>query len=419
MLNNGCEYAVVEASSHGLSKKTNRLGNILFDAVAMMNVTHEHLEFHGTHEQYKSDKANLFRALDTHAHVKNIINAASSSNKSLELGSIIETVPAFGVVNLEDPSANYFISSTKHKVFGFTTHGEAGASLQGIENQNTSKDQEQLDSNQTINSHIQAVWKGTNISSDTRGVNFTFSGPDTVTQSKINITQPNLRINLPGTFNVYNTMAAILLVAGMLQIPTKTVISCLEDLRPVKGRMTLIDQGQPFEVLVDYAHTPSSFRTIFPPLRKQLIKKNTINESGRLMCLFGSGGERDVKKRPEQGKIAAQYCDIVFLCDEDPRKEDPIKVIEDIAAGCETNETIELRKNTIIGSDAIVRDKSLFLITDRPTAIRKMFSIAKKGDIVLLLGKAHENSIIYKDYAMPYDEITEVKKALEEMGYKK
>jgi len=411
MLNNGCEYAVVEASSHGLSKKTNRLGNVLFDAVAMMNVTHEHLEFHGTHEQYKSDKANLFRALDTHAHVKNIVNATFSSNKSLEIGAVVETIPSFGIVNLEDPSAAYFVQSTKHPVYGFTTNGEAGASSKGIENQNTGNKQES--SNSAISTDIQAVWQGSKILSDSHGVNFSFSGPDTVTQSKKNILQPNLRINLPGTFNVYNTMAAIVLVAGIMQISTKTVTAHLEKLVPVKGRMTLINQGQPFEVLVDYAHTPSSFRTIFPPLRKQLTT------GARLMCLFGSGGERDVKKRPEQGKIAAQYCDIVFLCDEDPRKEKPIDIIEDIAVGCEDSKTADLRKQTITDSNKIERNKTLFLIPDRPSAIRKMFSIAKKGDIVLLLGKAHENSIIYNDFAMSYDEIKEAQKALEEMGYKK
>jgi UDP-N-acetylmuramoyl-L-alanyl-D-glutamate--2,6-diaminopimelate ligase len=412
MLKNGCECAVIEASSHGLSKKTNRLGNVLFDAVAMMNVTHEHLEFHGTHEQYKSDKANLFRALDTHNHIKTIENCSNFTGEAL-------VVPSFGVVNLEDPSAEYFIQSTKQQVFGFTTNGEAGASSKGLTTDTTSgicestSESCKTNTSNSINSNPVSTWQGNKITSDNRGENFTFTGPDTVTQSKKNILQPDLRINLPGTFNVYNTMAAILLVAGILQISTKTVTAHLEELIPVKGRMTLIEQGQPFEVMVDYAHTPSSFRTIFPPLRKQLTN------GGRLMCLFGSGGERDVQKRPEQGKIAAQYCDVIFLCDEDPRKEEPIDVVEDIAAGCEDSKTAELRKQTIIGSDALIRDKTLFLITDRSSAIQKMFSIAKKGDIVLLLGKAHENSIIYKDFTLPYDEISEAQKTLEKMGYKK
>ena len=99
MLENGCQYAVIESSSHGLSPKTNRLGNVLFDCGVFMNVTLEHLEFHKTFDQYQKDKANLFRSLDIHEHTKTIA------------GEIVN-VPSFGIVNLEDPSAEYFINST-------------------------------------------------------------------------------------------------------------------------------------------------------------------------------------------------------------------------------------------------------------------------------------------------------------------
>jgi UDP-N-acetylmuramoyl-L-alanyl-D-glutamate--2,6-diaminopimelate ligase len=163
--------------------------------------------------------------------------------------------------------------------------------------------------------------------------------------------------------------------------------------------MWRVDKGQPFEVLVDYAHTPSSFETIFPPLRERL------NQSGkRIISLFGSGGERDTKKRPEQGRIAALYSDIVFICDEDPRGEVPMAICEDIAMGCLAAQ----------GCKNFKRDENLFLIPDRPTAIRKAFAIALPGDLVILLGKGHENSIIYKDRTMPYDEIDEAEKALVE-----
>ena len=113
MLENGCEYAVVEASSHGLSRKLNRLGTVLFDCGIFMNVTLEHLEFHKTFEQYRSDKANLFRALDMHDHIKLI-------------GGRPVRIPSAGVVNLEDPSAVYFMGCTKKPVYGFTTEGQAG-----------------------------------------------------------------------------------------------------------------------------------------------------------------------------------------------------------------------------------------------------------------------------------------------------
>jgi UDP-N-acetylmuramoyl-L-alanyl-D-glutamate--2,6-diaminopimelate ligase len=160
--------------------------------------------------------------------------------------------------------------------------------------------------------------------------------------------------------------------------------------------MTAVDRGQPFEVLVDYAHTPSSFETVFPPLRERMDRSG-----GRIISLFGSAGERDTQKRPLQGRIASQWSDLVILTDEDPRQESPRASLEEIAAGCP-----ERRE----GED-------LFLVPDRPAAIRKALSLARPGDLLLLLGKGHENSIIYADRVMAYDEIGEAEKALAEMGW--
>jgi UDP-N-acetylmuramoyl-L-alanyl-D-glutamate--2,6-diaminopimelate ligase len=162
--------------------------------------------------------------------------------------------------------------------------------------------------------------------------------------------------------------------------------------------MTVVDCGQPFEVIVDYAHTPSSFETIFPPLRQRI--------TGKIFVIFGSGGERDTTKRPEQGRIAAHWCDVVVLADEDPRGEDPVALLEDIAVGCRQ----EGKQDEASG---------LLIIPHRQTAIRTAFAQAQQGDLVLLLGKAHENSIIYKDFVMPYDEIAEARTALAEMGFVK
>ena len=162
---------------------------------------------------------------------------------------------------------------------------------------------------------------------------------------------------------------------------------------PVKGRMTVIDKGQDFEVIVDYAHTPSSFETIFPPLRHRCTHK--------IISVFGSGGERDTKKRPLQGKVAAKLSDIVILTDEDPRKENSMDILKQIEKGA-----LEEGKK---------EGENLFLIPSRQEAIRYAFKMASKGDIVLLLGKSHENSIIYEDGPHPYDEISEAEKALCEM----
>ena len=198
---------------------------------------------------------------------------------------------------------------------------------------------------------------------------------------------------MPGAFNAYNIMAALIAVNQTTGKSMEELVPLCKNLESVKGRMTVVDEGQNFEVIVDYAHTPSSFETIFPPIKNRC--------KGKIICVFGSGGERDTKKRPLQGKIAAEFCDYVILADEDPRGEDEMALLRDIAAG-----SLEAGK---------IENKDLFLIPDRPAAIRKAFSLAGKDDIVLLLGKSHENSIIFKDHIMPYDEITEAKKALGEL----
>lgn len=374
MVKNGCEYAVVETSSHGLSEKLNRTGNIEFDVGIFMNVTLEHLEFHKTFEQYRSDKANLFRKLDQNSHEKII------------LGKKVK-VPSFGIVNLEDPSAEYFIKATKQPVLGFTTEGKAGKSA---------AEGASAPVLPPLPAGIPVLY-AKNIASARYGLAFDMSEPGAVDESSRPLPHKvfHVKSHLPGAFNTYNLMAAVETVSRLTGTPIEKVAEKVESLAPVKGRMTVIDEGQPFELIVDYAHTPSSFETIFPPLKRRC--------SGRMICLFGSGGERDLKKRPLQGEIAAKFCDIVILADEDPRGEDPVELLKMIAAGAEKN-------GKVLGKD-------LLIIPDRPKAIREAFKMAGKGDIVLLLGKAHENSIIYSDGPHPYDEISEAKKALAEIGF--
>jgi len=359
MRGNGAEFAVIESSSHGLSKRTNRLGDVDFDIAVMTNVTHEHLEFHGTWEQYRSDKAELFRSLDTSPfmHKKYIGQGAFS-------------VPSFGVVNADDPSASYFSSATKHKTYSFSTKG-AAADL----------------SLRLIESSAGGNWYDVS--------------------ANANETTVTLRDQLPGAFNAGNVLAALLVVSNLFSLEIETLAALVPLLKPVLGRMTAVDRGQPFEVLVDYAHTPSSFETILSPLRERLDASN-----GRLICVFGSPGERDTQKRVLQGKAAARYSDFIILTDEDPRGEEPMTILEEIAAGCVATSGCET-------DSRMIRNETLFLIPDRPQAIRKAFSLAAQGDIVLLLGKGHENSIIYASGPISYDEISVAEKALEEAGYAK
>ncbi|MDR2095072.1 MAG: UDP-N-acetylmuramoyl-L-alanyl-D-glutamate--2,6-diaminopimelate ligase [Treponema sp.] len=352
----GAEYAVIEASSHGLSRRTNRLGDVAFDVGVMTNVNHEHLEFHGSWEQYRNDKANLFRSLDDNlsGHVK--LSPSVTVGKAYDP----QPLPCFGVVNGDDPSAVYFAQATKHKTYTFSTRGgNADISLR------------------SMYSHAAGNWYEVFIR-----------------ESGLVM---DIRDKLPGMFNAGNVLASLLTVSQFLSIPLEKIFPLTPYLKPVKGRMTPIKKGQPFEIIVDYAHTPHSFEVLFPVLRERIDK-----HGGRIIALFGSAGERDVQKRKEQGKIASQWSDIIILTDEDPRGEVPLTILKDIASGVENHQ----------------EGGNIFLVPDRPAAIRVAFSHAQRGDLVLLLGKGHENSIIYADRVMPYDEIGEAEKALAELGYR-
>ncbi|MDR0568782.1 MAG: UDP-N-acetylmuramoyl-L-alanyl-D-glutamate--2,6-diaminopimelate ligase, partial [Spirochaetaceae bacterium] len=333
MRDQGAEYAVLESSSHGLSPKTNRLGDVRFAAGVMTNVTHEHLEFHGTWEQYREDKTNLFRAL----------------NRGPET--------AFGIVNKDDSSADYFASAAGRPVYTYSARGaDADLSVK-------------------------------NLRSGSGGNRYTLLIRETGETAEI-------EDRLPGAFNAGNVLASALTASHLLGTQVRELLPLVPRLEPVRGRMTAVQRGQPFETLVDFAHTPSSFQAVFPPIRERL-------DTGRIISVFGSAGDRDTAKRSVQGRIAAEWSDIVILTDEDPRGEEPLAILEEIARG-------------IPGGK---RGEDLFLIPNRPEAIRKAFALARPGDTVLLLGKGHENSIIYANETKPYDEIREAEKALEELGY--
>ncbi len=333
MVVQGKEFAVIEATSHGLSEKTARLAEVSFDAGVFTNITHEHLEFHGSFEQYLSDKTNLFRAL----------------------GKRSKPYPCFGVANLDDPHHARFIEASVKPVFTYSIT-RADADIYAID-----------------------------LNAGTSGSEFVLV--------RNNRKYP-VRIPLPGTFNVENTLAAALVIEKLLKVPMEEIVPKLPSLVSVRGRMNPILCGQDFSVIVDYAHTPGAFLKLFPQIRK--------TGKGRLIVVFGSAGERDTEKRSQQGKIAGEYCDLLVLTDEDPRGEESLDIIREIASGC---------PNRRPGTD-------IFFIPDRREAIRKAFALANSDDTVLLLGKGHEATIIYKDGPIPWDEIGVARDVLAEMGYR-
>lgn len=231
-----------------------------------------------------------------------------------------------GVVNAEDPSAELFASDVKNPVLYGVKKGDVRASK---------------------------------VKLSPAGVNY-------------EVVDRKLKVNchLPGSFNVYNSLAAVC-VGLKLGLSNDQIERGIAALDGVKGRMTRIDEGQDFDVIVDYAHTPDSFEKLFKDL-KPVVK-------GKLIVMFGSAGRRDEAKRSVQGGIAGKYADEVVVTEEDDRDIDGDEIMNQIAAGAE--------------KAGKKRDKDLFLVHDRTEAINFVVRRAKKDDTVMLLGKGHEKTI--------------------------
>jgi UDP-N-acetylmuramoyl-L-alanyl-D-glutamate--2,6-diaminopimelate ligase len=180
----------------------------------------------------------------------------------------------------------------------------------------------------------------------------------------------SIHCNLPGSFNVYNSLATVG-VGRALGLTKEQIEQGIAALPGVEGRMTRVDEGQKFDVIIDYAHTPDSFEKLFKDL-KPVVK-------GKLIVMFGSAGRRDEGKRAVQGELAAQYADEVIITEEDDRDMDGVEIMNEIAAGAE--------------KAGKVRDQNLYLVHDRTKAINFAVQRAHAGDTVMLLGKGHEKTI--------------------------
>jgi len=206
---------------------------------------------------------------------------------------------------------------------------------------------------------------------DIRATNVKLSADGVEYEANVEGKAYHIRCNAPGSFNVYNSLAAVC-VGHALGLTEEQVEKGIAALEGIEGRMTRIDEGQDFSVIVDYAHTPDSFEKLFKDL-KPIVK-------GKLIVLFGSAGRRDEAKRAVQGRLAGKYADEVIVTEEDDRDMDGQEIMEQIASGAtEADKT---------------RDTDLFLIHDRPDAIQFAVDRAKTGDTVLLLGKGHEKDIL-------------------------
>lgn len=300
----GAEWLVLETTSQAMAQ--HRVAGVPYTVAVMTNISHEHLDYHGTFERYRDAKKMLF-------------TQTNANKQGLQVG----------VINAEDPSAELFAAAVKNPILYGVKKGDLRAA----------------------------------------GLKLTPSG-STYT-AKINDDTYRITCHLPGSFNVYNSLATVA-VGRVIGLTKQQIEQGIASLGGVEGRMTRVDEGQDFEVIVDYAHTPESFEKIFKEVKPLA--------TGRLIAVFGSAGRRDEAKRAEQGLVAGKYCDIVIATEEDDRDMDGQAILEQIASGA-----IKAGKT---------KDKSLLLVHQREAAVQKAIGLAKKGDIVLLLGKGHEKSIL-------------------------
>jgi UDP-N-acetylmuramoyl-L-alanyl-D-glutamate--2,6-diaminopimelate ligase len=323
----GTQYCIMEVSSHALD--LGRVKETKFRTALFTNLTQDHLNYHNTMEEYRLVKGLLFS----------------------RLGNGGESLPgerSYAVLNADDEASAYYAKQTAVDIVTY-----------GIERP--------------------ADIRAENIRITSKGTSFrlcTYLGDTDVV------------LKLVGKFNVYNALGAIA-VCLLEGVSLEQVKESLEVLLPVEGRMEAVDEGQEYQVLVDYAHTPDG-------LENALMAVKEVAE-GRVITVFGCGGDRDKTKRPKMGRIAASYSDYVLVTSDNPRTEEPDAILLDIEPG-----VIEAG----LGKDHYE------MVADRRTAIQKAIEMASPKDVVLIAGKGHETYQIIKGETLHFDDREEARNAL-------
>lgn len=328
MVEAGVEYVVMEVSSHALA--LDRVSGTEFDVGVFTNITRDHLDFHITFDNYIEAKAGLFRLLSRPEAVK--------SSKT-------------AVVNSDDPAAATILANSdcRQLTYGITQRAD-----------------------------LQAA----DIDVRADGASFTVTG---------SFGSLPLALKITGIFNVYNTLAAMgaALAEG---IDTSQIKQAVEEFRSVPGRFELVDAGQPFTVIVDYAHTPDGLENILKTAR-QFARR-------RIIVVFGCGGDRDRTKRPIMGKLAMQYGDVVIATSDNPRSEDPGSILREIEVGLK---------------EGCSSQKNYEIVTERREAIAQALRVAQPQDVVIIAGKGHETYQILKDRTIDFDDREVVREIIREM----
>jgi UDP-N-acetylmuramoyl-L-alanyl-D-glutamate--2,6-diaminopimelate ligase len=331
MVDAGCTHAVVECTSHGLA--LNRLDDIEPDVAVFTNLSEDHLDFHGTMEAYRDAKARLFAMLD-----------APTTKRARR----------HAVLNADDPAWQFFARSTKAETITYALD-------------NTRAD---------VLAQDVMLWPD--------GATFVLA----TDEDREDIVEAS--VQLPGRFNVANAMAAIT-AASALGLDPQAAAAGVAACKGVPGRMERIE-GAPFEVIVDYAHTPEALEQVLTMLRPLV--------DGKLIVVFGCAGERARDRRTGLGAVAAKHADFTVLTDEDPRSEPPDAIIEEIA--------------TAMSAAGAQEGARFERVRPRSEAITRAVALAAEGDMVLIAGKGHESTIEWADHAEPWDDRAAARDAIAE-----
>jgi UDP-N-acetylmuramoyl-L-alanyl-D-glutamate--2,6-diaminopimelate ligase len=334
----GEDAVVIETSSHGLA--ADRVASVAYDAAIFTNLSHEHLDFHGTFEAYRDAKVRLFSRLPREAKGGR---------------------PGLAVINVDDEHAPVFVYAAQAAGASVVTYGvDPGAGLELVD--------------------VQADAAGSRFAVEIGGY-------------------PPVGVRLPiaGRFNAHNALAVLGMAVGW-DLDLQAVVDAFERFPGVPGRMEVIARGQPFHVVIDYAHTPGSIEAAARELA-ELVRPGR----GSVISVFGASGERDVGKRPLMGEAAARHSRVVIVTEDDSRGEDPAAIYEAIARGAEA-----------AGKQ---RGDDLFVIGDRRQAIAEAFRRAARDDVVFLAGKGHETWNVGPDGPQPWSDREAAESALNDLGY--
>ncbi|MFA4942184.1 MAG: UDP-N-acetylmuramyl-tripeptide synthetase [Patescibacteria group bacterium] len=356
MVNNKCQYAIIETTSEGIKQFRHRFIN--YDVLIFTGLYSEHIESHGSFEKYKQAKGKLF------AHLKNcrtkyvddykIIHHPKTELKKLNYNRVKKTI----IANYDDEEVNYFLNFWAEQKIGYTC---------GIHSEKS----DELSYNEEIKRSIELI-KCSNIVVSGQGTSFdVFLLSDFFASHNKESKTINIKLNLLGDFSAINAMTAV--VTGLSQdLNLGQIKKGLENVKGITGRLEMINEGQNFTVVVDYAYEPKAVSKLYDSVG--LIPHNKI-----IHVLGSTGGGRDKSRRSVLGDIAGRQADYVIVTNEDPYDEDPLDIIAEVFSGAVKAKKIE--------------GQNLFKIVDRREAIRKALSLASAGDIVLVTGKGSEQAI--------------------------